>query len=108
MKLHIVKRMRHSAAAYCAAVADYQKQFQKVIEDCLPQHIFSACQKGMKFKHKLEAVLASHKEVYEDTQHKEDQLKITLFVDESLSPLNTCSLSCDDHDNLQPGTPSFQ
>jgi hypothetical protein len=101
--------MGQSAAAYCVAGADYQKQFQKVIEDCLPQHIFSFCQKGMKFKHKVEAVMTSHKEVYEDTQHKQDHLKITLFVNESLSPLNTRSLSCDDHDNLQPGTPaSFQ
>jgi len=45
------------------AGADYQKQFQKVIEDCLPQHIFSFSQKGMKFKHKVGTVMASHKEV---------------------------------------------
>lgn len=53
------------------AGAAYQKQFQKVIEDCLPQQIFSFSQKGMKFKHKVDAVLASQKEVFEDMQHKE-------------------------------------
>jgi hypothetical protein len=55
----------------CVAGADYQKQFQKVIEDCLPQQISSFSQKGMKFKHKLDAVMPSCKEVYEDMQHKE-------------------------------------
>jgi len=60
-----------SAPGDCVAGADYQKQFQKVIEDCLPQQIFSFSQIGMTFKHKLDSVMASHKEVYKDMQHKE-------------------------------------
>jgi hypothetical protein len=46
------------------AGADYQKQFQKVTENCLPQKIFSFSQKGMTLKDKVDAVMASHKEVY--------------------------------------------
>jgi len=91
------------------AGADYQKQFQKVIEDCLPQQIFSFSQIGMTFKHKLDSVMTSHKEVYKDMQHKEWQLNITLFLTKSSSPLNMHCVSCDNHDILQPGTPtSFQ
>jgi hypothetical protein len=48
-----------SAPGDCVAGDDCQKQFQKVTEDCLPQQIFSFSQKGMKFKHEVDAVMAS-------------------------------------------------
>lgn len=48
--------------------------------------------KNLKFKHEVEAIMATYREFYKDTQKKAKQLTITLFFTKLLSQACPCAL----------------
>jgi hypothetical protein len=66
-------------------------------------HFMERC---LKYKHKMEAVMAPYKDVCKCMQKKAKQLKITSFNKSSVSSSTMYSVLSDHPDNFQPGTPT--
>jgi hypothetical protein len=89
------------------AGAKYSEHFREITEEKNPliQELFKLGETGLKFRHKMKAVVAPYKKVHKGMQKKSKQLSVTSFLMQlSISFAVMCSMSFDHCDSLQPGT----